>query len=120
MRQAFAHEAMVAMSAGSDANALGAAVTTALCGHWEHEPPCPLSPHYSEAKRVAGDWVHLRVLFAAEPDMESAVRGRIESALRNGELPGPQHSTTHWQLQSTNRSPVAADETAHAQRLVQT
>ena len=120
MRSAFAHEATVVMSAGSDANVLGAAVTAALCGPWEHEPPCPVSPHYIEAKRGAGDSVYLRVLFAAEPDMESDVRGRIESALRNGELPGSEHPPTHWQLQSTSGSAVRPDETAHAQRLVQT
>ena len=119
MREAFAHEATVTMDAGSDVNALGAAVTTALCGHWQHEPPCPLSPHHSQARRLAGDSVYLRVLFATEPDMEGAVRGRIESALRNGELPVPEHSTTRWQLQSINGSPLTPDETAHAQRLMQ-
>jgi hypothetical protein len=41
MRQPFAHDAVLAMPAGGDLGAPGAAITVALCGHWEHAPPCP-------------------------------------------------------------------------------
>jgi len=36
------------MPRGDSANALGGAITIALCGHWDHTPPCPLAPHYVE------------------------------------------------------------------------
>src|SRR5215207_9908722 len=43
MRQSFAHEAVLALGDEADERAPGAAVTVALCGHWEHEPPCSLA-----------------------------------------------------------------------------
>ena len=39
----------------------------------EHEPPCPLAPHRTDAHR-SGDLVQLRVLLAAEPAAEAEVR----------------------------------------------
>ena len=35
----FAHQATVELLEG-DVRAIGAAVTVALCGHWEHDGPC--------------------------------------------------------------------------------
>ena len=32
------------MEPDADVRAPGAAVTVVLCGHWDHEPPCPLAP----------------------------------------------------------------------------
>jgi len=116
MRQAFAHEARLIIEPHADTRAPGAAITVALCGHWNHEPPCPLAPHHSRADRAGGE-VQVRTLFAAEPDVESAVRQRIELALSRGQLTGPDGVTTHWQLRSSQRSDVAAEETDHAERL---
>ncbi len=59
MRQVFAHEAELFMAPDGDIQAPGAAVTVGLCGHWDHEPPCPLAPHHTEANRLGGV-VHLR------------------------------------------------------------
>ena len=42
-RKAFAHDAVVTMGAAST-NALGGAIAKALCGGWDHQPPCPLEP----------------------------------------------------------------------------
>ena len=68
------------MEPDADVRAPGAAVAVALCGHWDHKPPCPLAPH-----RVDADWIdgelHVRILFAAEPDKEPEVRHLIELAL---------------------------------------
>jgi hypothetical protein len=119
MRQAFAHEAVVTMDPDADVQAPGAAITVALCGHWDHEPPCPLAPHHSQAGRVGGE-VRLRILFAAEPDMETAVRQRIERALSDGQLCGPDGVSTQWQLRSSQRSAVSAEEADHAERLTLT
>src|SRR5690242_10149389 len=94
MRQAFAHDAVLTMEPGGDERAPGAAVTVALCGHWEHEPPCPLAPHHIAAER-SGDEVRLRVLFAAEPDAEDEVRRRIEAALSRSVFDAPDGVTSH-------------------------
>jgi hypothetical protein len=116
MRQAFAHEAVLMMEPDADMAAPGAAVTAALCGHWDHEPPCPLAPHHSRAER-AGDAVRVRVLFAVEPDLECSVRQRIEAALSSGQLDGPDGVTTRWRPGVSQRSDLQAEETGHAERL---
>jgi hypothetical protein len=62
MRQAYAHEAVLWMAADGDERAPGAAVTVALCGRWDHEPPCPLASHFIDVVRDDGE-VRLRILF---------------------------------------------------------
>lgn len=118
MRQAFAHDAVVIMSADSDVRAPGAAITVALCGHWEHQPPCPLAPHSTVAHRQ-GDEVRLRVLFATEPAAEAEVRSRIEAALSQAGLTGPDGVTTSWLLRSAQPDHLRADEAGHAEQLIQ-
>jgi hypothetical protein len=118
VRQAFAHDAVVDMETGGDVRAPGAAITVALCGHWEHEPPCPLAPHHTGAQRSGGQ-VRLRVLFAAEPGAEAGVRDRIVMALSRPSLTGPDGVTTHWQLRSAQPGRLRADEAQHAERLIQ-
>lgn len=117
VREAFAHEAILTMDPGADARAPGAAITVALCGSWEHPPPCPLAPHHSHAARVA-DGVLLRVLFAAHPEEEQEVRRRIDEALESGRSSGPGGVTTRWRLRESRRSDVAPDEAEHARRLI--
>ncbi len=70
MREAFAHEAVLVMEPDANVRAPGAAVTVALCGHWVHEPPCPLAPHHVGAEEHDGE-LRVRIVFAAEPDAES-------------------------------------------------
>lgn len=108
MRETFAHDAVLMMDPGADTAAPGAAITTALCGHWEHQPPCPLAPHHTEAAR-RGEEVHLRILFATEPEREPDVRLRIEKAL-----------TAQWRVRSCTPSTVRPGEANHAARLVLT
>ena len=119
MRQAFAHEAVVVLDAGADADALGAAVTVALCGHWDHPPPCPLAPHFSRSIHLSDGAVRVRVLFATEPDTELAVRRRVEEALGRGELVTAPDRVTRWELRSSRECPVDVDERHHAERLVE-
>jgi len=119
MRQAFAHEAKVVMATDGDSRAPGAAITVALCGHWDHEPPCPLSPHNTQADRI-GSTVHLRTVFAAEPRSEDAIRQRIDDALTGGKLQGPAGVTTHWELRASQPSAVSTAEKDLAARLIQT
>lgn len=117
MLHAYAHEACLIMDLGEDLGAPGAAITVALCGHWDHEPPCPLAPHHTRADRV-GDEVRVRTLFVAEPEVEETVRTRIEGALARGELSGPGGGQTRWTVRSSHRAEVAAGETEHAARLM--
>ena len=79
MRQAFVQEAVLLMGPHADVRAPGAAVTVALCGHWEHQPPCPLATHHVSAADNDGE-LRVRILFAAGPDAEGEVRHLIEQA----------------------------------------
>jgi hypothetical protein len=117
MRQAFVHDAVVTMESGNDVRAPGGAITVALCGHWDHEPPCPLAPHSTNAQR-SGEQVLLRVLFAAEPAAETEVRGRIEVALRQGSLVVPDGGTARWQFHSAQPGLVLPEEAGHAEQLI--
>jgi len=119
MRRAFAQDAILIMEPDADIQAPGAAVTVALCGHWEHEPPCPLVPHHTQADRI-GSEARVRVLFAAEPHLEGAVRERIESALSGGQLRGPDSTITRWRLRDSRHGTVSAAEADHAERLIRT
>ncbi|WP_231328537.1 hypothetical protein [Actinomadura graeca] len=106
------------MEIGEDIRAPGAAITVALCGHWEHEPPCPVAPHHTDARRSGGR-VRLRVLFASEPAAEAGVRACIERALSECSLRGPDGVIAHWRLLEAQASVVRVGEAEHAARLVQ-
>ena len=116
--EAFAHDATVALPAGADDRAPAGAVTLALCGAWEHEPPCPLAPHHTATTRDADGTLRLRILFAAAPADEAEVRRRIDDALTAGTLDGPDGRTTVWEFRGSAAADVAAGEAAHAARLV--
>lgn len=118
MRQAFAHEARMHMGVDQDDRALGGAVTLALCGSWEHEPPCPLAPHHSSVRRD-GEEIVLRVLFAADADREAEVRDRIEASLSKGEQVTPDGAVARWRLLRSAAGVVGPAESALAQRLVE-
>jgi hypothetical protein len=121
MREAFAHEAELLMeqAAASDEpdGAPGAAITVALCGHWEHDGPCPLAPHHTQAERD-GAVLRVRTIFAVEPAREALVRERIESALAAGRLGTPSdQAPARWQLHSSGPSALRPEEAEHARRL---
>ncbi|MFD7444479.1 hypothetical protein [Streptomyces sp. NPDC059909] len=116
MRRTYVHEAVLVIQQDADLQAPGAAITVALCGHWEHPPPCPLAAHHTRAERV-GNRVLLRTLFATEPATEHVVRDRIDLALSAGEMRGPDGTVNRWRLHSSRRGDVTAAEAAHAERL---
>ena len=116
MRRAFAHEAVLVMEPDGDVRAPGAAVAVALCGHWDHQPPCPLAPHRVSADEVGGE-LRVRILFAAEPDTEPEVRRLIELAL-SGLAEFPDGFTTPWRLRASRPSDVSAEETGQAEHLI--
>lgn len=77
-----------------DPAALGGAVTTELCGHWEHDGPCRW-PHFTSPE-IEGDAGVVTVYFDAPAEDEQQVRDRIRSALSAGSLVGPDGTTTTW------------------------
>jgi len=117
VRVAFAHDAVIAMQAGGSPNAAGAAITVALCGGWDHPPPCPLAPHYT-GNASTGETITLRVLFATEPVNEQRVRSLIGEALATGQLAVPDGGVATWQLRSAATGTIRADEEDHAAHLV--
>jgi hypothetical protein len=112
----FAHKAILVVEPEADERVPGATVAVALCGHWDHEPLCPLSPHRVHADQV-GHELHVGVLFAAEPETECEVRQRIDRAL-SGKWRFPDGFRTSWQLQESRPSNVSPDETGQAERLI--
>jgi hypothetical protein len=116
VRESFAHEAVLTMSTEDDLHAPGAAITVSLCGHWEHDPPCPLAPHHTAAERD-DELVRLRVLFATDPETEPEVRRRIDDALARGQLVTREGAVARWRLVRTRAAVVRPEEAEHARRL---
>jgi hypothetical protein len=119
MRQAFAHQGLVDLPEGGDERAPGAAVTVALCGHWEHEPPCRV-PHRTDVARV-DDGLVVRVLFACDPADEGDVRVLVDRALAGGELPVPAPDDarpSRWRLLRSAPGELSAADSALAARFV--
>src|SRR3954464_2452948 len=119
MHTAFAHNAPVILAPDGDAAAPGAAVTVALCGHWEHEPPCTVPHHTSVAGRDGGGLL-VRVIFACPPDDADGVGATVSSALAAGSLgvPGPEGRVpAPWRMLEQGRSTLTLQERPLADRL---
>ena len=117
MRNAFAHDAMLDMERDADLTAPGGAVTLALCGAFDHPPPCPVAAHHTRAERHA-DGVAVRVLFATDTAREAEVRAAIDRALAGGSCEGPDGTRTRWTFRSSAPGAVTGLEQAHAARLI--
>jgi pyrimidine deaminase RibD-like protein len=100
--QAYVHQAEVVLTEGTDPAAVGATVTVALCGHWDHDGPCRW-PHHNQI-----DGVQFRTVFIATPEDEPEVRRRIRAAL---------HGQPGWRVSSDDGRTLAADEQAVATQL---
>ncbi len=118
MKQLYVQDALVRMDPMDDADAVGAAVTVALCGDWQHEPPCPLAPHHTRTHREERT-VQVRILFATEPPLQAKVRRRIDRALSEGTATTPAGDTVSWQLLTSEVGVVRENEREHGQRLMQ-
>lgn len=100
------HEAELLLGEDTDPAAPGAAVTVALCGHWEHEGPCRW-PHNNaiDADHVPA---RFRTLFVADAIEEQAIRELIVHALTGAE---------GWSVATNGARAVGASERALAGRL---
>ena len=92
----YVHEATVDLAEGADPRAVGGAVTVALCGTWDHEPPCRW-PHHTDIS-AAGDRHVVRISFTVEPADEPVVRQKIVAALKSGEQSGPNGQVSRWSV----------------------
>jgi hypothetical protein len=108
-RVAFVHEAELELGDGTDPAAVGAAVTAALCGHWEHDGPCRW-PHNSRIE-LADSGANFRTLFLATSTDEMLVRELIERSLRE---------ETGWVVRRTRSRSVSRAEAPLAGRLATT
>jgi hypothetical protein len=117
MRKAFAHHAVLESRSGLDHRAPGGAVTIALCGSLDHEPPCPLAAHHTTVD-PDGSRLLVRILFATEAADEERVRTLVDAALATGEWTYPDGVVSLWTLVSSGPSAVREDESEHADRLV--
>jgi hypothetical protein len=115
MRAAYVHQGILVMSSEADLDAPGAAVTLALCGSWDHRPPCPLA-HHTHSER-SGTIVRVRVVFVTQPENEGDVRRRIDAALGTGSVTGPAGTSTHWEVRGSTAAELTVSETARARRL---
>jgi hypothetical protein len=84
-------------------------VTTALCGHWEHEGPCRW-PQNNDIE-LSGPVANFRTLFVAPSTEEDDVRERIERSLREG---------VGWAVLRTQSRPLSPPEEPLARRLAAT
>ena len=116
---AFVHRARLALAAGTDVGAPGAAVTLALCGHWEHEGPCRW-PHHNEAtpdgREDGARCVELRCVVAADKADEEVVRTLVYRALRAGGMEGPD-GPIGWRMLDSGPGELTDDELVLAERL---
>ena len=115
----YVHEATVLIDAGSGTGAPGAAITAALCGSWQHPPPCPLAAHHTAAQRD-GETVTLRTIFAADPQREAEVRRRIDDALARGSQAGPDGTVVRWTFVAAGAGGLTAAERYHGRRIAGT
>ena len=79
----------------ADERSPGAAVTVALCGHWEHDGSCRW-PHYSSITQTEKGAHRLEIEFNAPDDEFKEVTERIEAALAAGQLRGPDGRWSKW------------------------
>ncbi len=117
MRTAYVHDALLDPDPKLDHRAPGGAVTLALCGSLQHEPPCPLAPHHTTVE-VEGDLLRVRVLFAVEPADEPRVREMVVQALTEGAWEYPDGVVSHWAVRSSSPGEIQDTEREHADRLV--
>lgn len=120
-RTAYAHTGTVRLTTGA-ADAIGAAITVALCGSWDHDGPCPLAPHHTSWHPDPSQpaIIHTRTLYAVEPHRHDEALTRIREGLATGKLIAPDGATATWRLLDDHPSTVEPHEADHAGHLATT
>jgi len=119
MHGTYVHTASLRMEDDGDRGAPGAAITVALCGSWDHPPPCPLAAHHT-AVQDDGGTLKLRTIFAAGPEQEGEIRRRITAALVQGSQVGPDGRVSRWTFLDGKAGEPTAAERVQAERIAGT
>ena len=90
----FTYQATVELDEG-DVRAIGAAVTVALCGHWEHDGPCRW-PHLTTTSTEGRIAVH--VSYDCADNERAQVESLIAGAISSGVLATPDCEISRWRL----------------------
>lgn len=110
MKQSFVQCAEVVLEPGADPAAPGGAVTTELCGSWDHPGPCRW-PHETTAT-WDGRQGSVRVVFVADAEDEKHVRALIDRSLANGECMGPDGKLSRWEAVKHTAGVLSESEAA--------
>ena len=105
-------ETTVTLGDLTDPASLGAAITTGLCGHWEHEGACRW-PHHTEVTDVTGGTAAIRTVVVARGDRDDVER-RIRDSLGRGHLPGREGT---WSVRGVAMVEPRPDEITLARRI---
>jgi len=100
MTTGYVHRAVLDLGPEADEGAPGAAVTTRLCGHWQHDGACRW-PHHNAVVDRAGSQVTVRTVFLCDASEADEVRAGIAAALAGGRLDvagGPCGGDQSWRL----------------------
>ena len=103
------HAAVISLFEGTQPEAVGAAVTTALCGAAQHGGPYRWL--HNNAVILRDEVAVFRTVFIAPASEEREVRARIRSALR---------SSNEWDVLSDRSGTLTPQERALAARLART
>jgi hypothetical protein len=103
---AFVVRAEIELGPDVDSRAPGGAVTTALCGHWEHNGPCRW-PHNNRID-TADTPAQLRIVVVTDEATRGDVARLIESALRDD---------PRWSVLGCDVDGIRPDEAALARSL---
>ena len=115
-RNGLVEEAVVRLtSAAGGVEAVGAAVTVALCGHWDHSGPCRW-PHNTSASPADGGAFTVVTIVIVDVADEPLVRSAIRQAVGAGELPGVEAAGS-WEVVTQRTRPMTPDEARVAGRL---
>jgi hypothetical protein len=106
----FVHAAHIRLAPGGDERAPGGAVTTALCGHWEHEGACRW-PHHTDIERGESQDIQIRIVVGCREDERAAVQATIVEALDAATLDGPTGVTT-WSVVNQGSADATSEEQA--------
>jgi hypothetical protein len=109
----FVHAAHLRLAPDGDERAPGGAITTALCGHWEHEGSCRW-PHQTDVVGADGPDIDVRVVVGCSAEDRPAVQASIVDALDVATLDGPTGRTT-WTVVTQG----SADPTSQEQALLE-
>ena len=82
----------------SDSKGPGGAVTTALCGDWDHEGGCKW-PHYCSITQTDEGSHLLVVSFDSDSKDLEIVTSRIRSALKRGQINDPDGNISYWHIE---------------------